>query len=440
MSIRMRSTPAIRLMTVLGFVVAGIIIALYLLSGSHLRIPLLNEPHVYEVSAQLEDADNLVRGGQVRIAGVQVGDVQAIEQHHDHVEAVMSLYSEHVPLHEGATVRVGARSLVEESYLEVRDGDGEPIESGTTLPREATQHSTQLRDVLDSLDPETRDAMSSLMQSAGEGTEGTSEDFADTLAGLGDLGRDGHTALDAIAAQSEDLTALAGHTETLLSALDTSEGAIARMVENTDRLTAATSAQSEAISGTMRKLPGVLASADSAGDSLTELSGSLAPVAANLSEAAPHLSDALAELPATSADLRGLLPSLSGTLDKAPPTLERLPRFSGDMAELIPESIAMLRDVNPMLAYLEPYGPEIAAWFANFNAISRYTDEAGVHYFRLMPILNDMSVVSPLETGEVLSYKNPIPEPGAGADPGSFDREYPKVERDPDPREEPDSE
>ncbi|MFB9730331.1 MlaD family protein [Haloechinothrix salitolerans] len=424
----------VRTTVVFAFLAATAGVVLYLLSGTSWRVPLLDEPRGYEVVAKLDDADNMVPGSQIRTAGVQIGDVQSIEQRGDHVRVVLSIYSEHAPWHEGVSLRVGARSLVEETYLDVRDGTGEKLQSGSVLPADAIEHSTQLRDVIASLDDKTRKRLKGLLRSAGAGTKGTSDQFADVLVGLGDLGREGHTALDAIEAQSGDLRKLVGHTRTLLDALDTGEGQLATMVENAQRVTSATSGQHQALAESMRLLPGVVNTAGEASDSLTDLSGSLAPVAGNLNQAAPHLSAALRELPATSADLRGMLPALSGVLDSAPATLDRVPRLSGDMAGLTPAAITMLRDVNPMLAYLRPYGPEVAAWFANFNAISRYTTESGVHYFRLMPYLSDMSVVSPLDTPSVVSYKNPMPKPGAGANPGPFDRDYHRVERAPDPR------
>lgn len=428
------TSPTVRTAVVLAFLAATVGVILYLLSGTSLRVPLLEEPRGYEIVATLDDTDNLVIGSQIRTAGVQIGEVQAIEQRGDHVRVVLSIYPEHAPWHEGVSVRVGARSLVEETYLDVRDGTGQPLDSGAVLPAGAIKHSTQLRDVLASMDGKTRNQLSGLLRSLGAGTKGTGDQVADVLAGLGDLGREGHTALDAIEAQSGDLRRLVGHTRTLLDALDTGEGQLATMVENAQRLTSATSGQHMALAESMRLLPGVVDSAGGAADALTELSGSLAPVAHNLNKAAPHLSAALRELPATSADVRGMLPALSTVLDRAPATLARTPRLSEDMQALTPAAITMLRDVNPMLAYLKPYGPEVAAWFANFNAISRYSTESGVHYFRLMPYLSDMSVVSPLDTPSVLSYKNPMPEPGAGANPGPYDREYPRVQRDPDPR------
>ncbi|MFJ8816605.1 MlaD family protein [Amycolatopsis thermoflava] len=403
----------------------GIMVFLY--DGTGARLPVVDDGE-YVGYVTLKDGDNIITGGRVQMAGVRVGVVRATELTPDGLRVEFALDDEVVPLHQGVAVRLGERSLVGESYLDVTDGDGPPLPSGSPVPPETVQPSTQLRDVLASLDPQTRDQLGGLVRTLGQGTEGTQEDVSRTLDGLGGLGREGHTAVDAIAAQSEDLKALADEATAVLSALDTGQGQIAALVTNTNRLTGATAGQREAIEATLREIPGTLDSLKTASVSLNKLSGALAPIAVDLKIAAPSLSAALRELPATTADLRGLLTPLSDTLDRAPDTLNRVPRLGGDVRTAIPPARSILRDVNPMLAYLKPYGPELAAYFANFNAVLQYTDESGAHYLRLTPMINE-KVQSPVPL-EVLTYTNPYPAPGTGATPGPFTGPYPRVERD----------
>lgn len=423
--------PGARLLQLACFLLAAIAAVVYMLGQTQLTVPLLEDPGDYTLTAAMDDVDNLAPAGQVRIAGVQVGEVRSVDPDGELATVVLSVYEKYAPLHEGATIRVGARSMVEETYLEIADGRGQEIESGSALPTEAVRPSVQLRDVLASLDPETRDAMSGMLRSFGAATEETRDGLRSTLIGLGKLGREGHTALDALAAQSEDLTELARATTTLLTALDTGEGQIASMVANADTLTESTAGQRDAIEATMRQLPGLLASTRDATTELSRLSKSLAPVASDLERAAPLLTSALRELPATSADLRSMLPALSSVLDRAPATLERVPTLGADIRRLVPEAVATLRDVNPVLAYLEPYGPDIAAYFASFAAATQYTDEAGHHYARLMSLYNDQAPQTAADPGEIGVYNNPYPRPGQGGRPGPFTGEYPRVEQEP---------
>jgi phospholipid/cholesterol/gamma-HCH transport system substrate-binding protein len=141
----------------------------------------------------------------------------------------------HWPLHQGLKVRIGQRSLVGESYLELRDGTGAPYPEGAVLLKDAVLPVVTLYDVYNSLEAKTRSTASQMLQGLGASTNQTREGMSATMDGLSSLGRGGHTAIDAIAAQSQDLQKLVGQTATLLQALDTGEGQIAHMVTGRTR-------------------------------------------------------------------------------------------------------------------------------------------------------------------------------------------------------------
>ncbi len=71
------------------------------------------------------------------------------------------------PLHEGSTVSVRNKTMIEETYLEITDGDGPEYASGSELPEDAVRPSVQLNDVLTSLDDGTRRDLSAVIRSSG---------------------------------------------------------------------------------------------------------------------------------------------------------------------------------------------------------------------------------------------------------------------------------
>jgi phospholipid/cholesterol/gamma-HCH transport system substrate-binding protein len=384
----------------------------------------------YTVSFDTDDVDNLIPVGDVNVAGVNVGKVASVIHQDGRAHVVVSLDPEAAPVHGGVTVRVGAKSLAGESYVDVKDGSGGPLPSGTNLPASAVQPAVQLRDVVAGLDPKTRESVSSLVRTAGAGTAGTKDDVANAMTGLGQLGREGYTAVDAIAGQSQDLTTLAQQTTAVLGALDTGQGQIATLVAQAQRLTSATSGQQQSLTDTVRRLPDVLTSTQAATGKLRELSSAAAPVAADLRDAAPYLDTALQQLPATTKDLRALLPSLTGTLRQAPATLDRVPTLAQDASALVPQLRTTMTQLNPMLGYLAPYGPELGAFFSNFGAMLNYTDEAGIHFFRLEPDLGNEQIVKgvPVQLPSILTDSNPYPAPGASLAPDGrdFTKLYPQ--------------
>ena len=423
----------VRLLALVVFFAACAYVMWVLYSGTGAKRPLVDSG-AYTMTAVMSDVDNLVQASRVEVAGVNVGEVRSVVTKPDGEHVTFTLKKEIVPLHQGATVRVGERSLVGESYIDVTDGTGKTLSSGSTLPASAVQPSVQLHDVLASLDPASRQQLQGMINAAGASTSGDQQSIAQLADGLGKLGRQGYTAADALAAQSADLKSLARQTSALMSALDTGNGQIAALVQSADQVTAAVAGQAPAVRGTLREAPKVLSTAQSATGALNALSTALSPVAKNLQASAPNLTVALRQLPATTGDLRGLLPSLDASLGKVPATLTRVPTLSKDANALIPTVETSLKDVNPMLGYIEPYGADLAAYFANFNAVLNYTDSNGAYYLRLVPIVNNYSAQLPVKagdlTGKVLgTYTNPYPAPHAGGTPGPFTGSYPKVKR-----------
>jgi phospholipid/cholesterol/gamma-HCH transport system substrate-binding protein len=417
-------------MVVLGvFLAISFAMFVYMLAQTGTRIPLVQE-QPKTLTLFTENIDNLVPASQVQIAGVRVGEVVSSDATAQGGRVIFKVTSDHWPLHQGLKVRLGQRSLVGETYLELRDGNGPPIPDGTVLPRESILPVVTLYDVYDSLDPKTRATTSQMLQGLGQSTDQTKEGISQTFDGLSSLGHGGHTAIDAIASQSEDLRKLTQQTATLLNALDTGEGQIVHLVTSANRVTRATTDQRKSFEETMRLLPTTMDNARDASDSLEQLSSSLGPVARDLRRAAPKLSEALVQLPDTTRDLHRLLPPAHEVLHRAPRTLDKVSPFSDDLDNVVDPARDVLADVNPVVGYLQPYGPDIASFFANFNAALKPQDEAGRHIIRAMLFFNEKAVASPTSISAG-TYVNPFPKPGAGNHPGPFTGQYPRVERAP---------
>lgn len=424
------SARLVQLTTLILFALLCAVVFGYLWVNSGGKIPGVTK-ETYRVSAQFPRVANLVYFADVMVAGVKVGKVQEVTPEGDSARVVMDLEN-YQPLHQGATAQIRAKTLVEESFVEILDGTGPELPPGSALPVDAGKPPTQLNDVLVALDGKTRGALADSMRSLGAATEGSKQAISDGITGLGAIGRGGHDALDALAAQSEDLKQLTGNTATVLTALNTQRGEIARLVESANRLTTATADGQRDLENVMRELPPVLRSARDASGSLTDLGDALRPVARNLDDAAPDLSAALRELPDVSRDLRALVPDLDSALANAPDTLQRVPEFSDATQELIPQTVTDLTDLNPMLGYLKPYGPELASVLTNWAQTLAHGDANG-RYFGAQLIANEQSYKGmPVNTqvGPLAKF-NPYPKPGQGYQPGPVGRPFTRVEKEP---------
>lgn len=422
--------PRLRGATVVAFVALCAVIFGFLWTQAGGRIPLVSQSG-YQVTIPMRDIDNLVFQSDVRVAGVEVGQIEEIDIDGPTAKVTLELDESVAPLHEGAVVTVRNKTMIEETYLEIRDGDGEPYPDDASLPAAAGRGSVQLNDVLTSLDAGTRKDLSGLIRSGGASTRGTRDDVDAVLAGLGDLGSNAG-ALDALAKQSADLRSLVRSSALVLDSLDVQQGRIVDLVRDAQTLTSVTSRHEHDVEELMRALPPLLERTEVAGESLRTLADPLGTVATHLRGASGDLNAALLELPATTRDLRGMVPSLDRTLTWAPATLQRLSPFQQATEPLVDTLQVNLADLNPMLEYLQPYGHDVASYWANFIGFVSSSDSNGP-IARVKPIFNANSVNLgvPLTPGTMY---NPYPAPGAHNSPRDFRGDYPRIEEDPIPR------
>ena len=430
MRINNKVLPSARLLTLITFASACALVFGYLWINSGGRIVGVSK-NGYQVSLSIPQVSNLVFDSDVMMAGVKVGAVSKLDVKGNDARVTMRLTS-NAPLHEGATVQVREKTLIEETYLEITDGRGATIRNGGSLPTGAGKPDTTLNDVLVTLNAPTRKALGSVVDSLGAVSVGSRQSISDALSGLGDLGAQGKDVLAAVSAQSGDLQQLTTNSAALLTALNTRQGEIAALVRNADILARTTAGAGSQISAAVSTLPDLLNSASTASASLKSLAVNLGPVAANLQVAAPDLNAALVELPQTSSDLKSLLPSLTSVLDSAPTTLKLVPAATSVVDNLIPSLKLDLSDVNPMLGYLEPYGHDLAAFFTNFGESFATGDAAG-NALRVFVTLNEESIKDiPVNTNiGPLNKLNPYPAAGQATNPGPWNGTYPRVQADP---------
>ena len=114
-----------------------VIVAVFLAYNANTGLPFVPS---YRISAEVPNANSLVPGNEVRIGGVRVGLVEAIEpQAHDDgtVSAVLDLKldSDLEPLPDDSTMIVRARSALGLKYLEIAKGSSsEGYAQGATVP------------------------------------------------------------------------------------------------------------------------------------------------------------------------------------------------------------------------------------------------------------------------------------------------------------------
>src|SRR6476661_10696275 len=106
-------------------------------------------PPAYRVAFTVRDADALVNGSDVRIAGIPVGKVTSITLDNFGARVVMSIDPRYRPIYTDATALIRPKSLLGEKYVDLTRGrSNEEVPDGGSLPESQAFTQVELDQVL----------------------------------------------------------------------------------------------------------------------------------------------------------------------------------------------------------------------------------------------------------------------------------------------------
>ena len=145
----------------------------------------------YRVSAIVPNANQLIPGNEVRIGGVRVGVVEAVEPQQSEEGEVtakldLKLDAKYEPVPVDSTILIRARSALGLKYVEIGQGtSSEGYEAGSTIPLEAANvEPVEIDEVLSTFDEPTREAIQNNLVEFGNAVAARGPDIN---AALGDL-------------------------------------------------------------------------------------------------------------------------------------------------------------------------------------------------------------------------------------------------------------
>jgi virulence factor Mce-like protein len=226
---------------------ATVILAFALISISGLLFLALNTgqrfgplPPQYRVSFDVKDADGLVEGSDVRIAGIPVGKVLAVMTTSRGARVTMGLEpgKGYDPVYTDGTVLIRPKSLQGEKYVDLQRGvSNVEIPDGGLLPPSQAFTQVEIDQVLNSSDPTTRAAMSANIITLGQGLKGRGADLNATIPELRRIAEH----LTSVSSRFKDRTAQIDHilvdTDTILTTLSDEHAQLATLLQSADSVT-----------------------------------------------------------------------------------------------------------------------------------------------------------------------------------------------------------
>jgi phospholipid/cholesterol/gamma-HCH transport system substrate-binding protein len=342
-----------RLLTMVAFALScfGLLLFLWLSFGG--PIPL--RPKGYQVQVAFPEATTLATEADVRIAGVSVGKVRKLDLSPGRTRtlATLELDSAYAPLHRGARAILRQKTLLGETYVELRPGRGPGIPEGGRLADAHVADTVQLDEIFDALDPQTRAAFRGWQQDLARGIDGHGRDLNDALGTLPGFAADGADVLGVLDTHRAALGRLVGNTAVVFRALTADEGQLQALITSSKRTFDATASQAGALAETVRILPTFLDESRSTLARLQRFSGDTRPLVQDLRPVARDLKPTLKDVRALAPDLErffvNLDPVIAESARALPATREVLEGAEPLLASLHP----FLGQLNPILQYLE---------------------------------------------------------------------------------------
>jgi phospholipid/cholesterol/gamma-HCH transport system substrate-binding protein len=180
-------------------VITVLIIALAISINGNFGLPFnlsLSPPgQDYNLKASFKDANGLIRGADVVVAGHSIGQVVNVAVGRDESVASMRIGRNYAPIHRGTIARIRYSTLLAQKYIELSPVAGpEDLPGGSTIPSSETITPVDFDQFLSAFDPDTRSHIQDLVRELGGGVDARAaviNDLLDQLHGLSAESRPG---------------------------------------------------------------------------------------------------------------------------------------------------------------------------------------------------------------------------------------------------------
>jgi len=361
------------------FVVVGV--ALFLFFSSRFGGPTVRTGDPFVLRAQVTDTQGLTVRSDVRLRGVLVGHVERVRRKAGRASLSLILDGEPVTLRRGTSLRVGTKTALGESYVDLVPGPARAPElrSGVELRASAVRPAVEVDEALRALDAPTRRNLQGALADLGEGTASprTKDQVAGAVTALRTTVDRVHDAATLLQDQAGDLSRIVLGGGQVVDELARRSDRVRALVRDGRRTLDAVGARDAALRETIDEAPELLGAARAALREGRPLIDEAEPVVADLRTASPDLAAAAQAVPETSKDVDAILKGGRTLKRAARPVLAAAPELlsvAGPAARRAEPAIANLATIG---RWLEPRRRTVASWFSNTAALGTNGDEKG---------------------------------------------------------------
>jgi phospholipid/cholesterol/gamma-HCH transport system substrate-binding protein len=378
------AAPGVRLLAAAAVLAAAVVVAVLLFTGSG----------GYQVTAEFVNAGQLVKGGEVRVAGAPVGTVKSIDVSPNGLaEVKFSVNDDFAPLRVGtrAIVRPSSLSGIANRYVDLQLGpaSGDDIPDGGHLDTDHTETAVELDEVFSIFDKDTRSSLQDVIRGQATTFRGRGRQLRRGIHYLNPALSTGARLFGVLTRDNRLLTRFLVDSGTLVNTLAARRDDLTGVVRNLNTTFGALGGQQAALAESVERLPPFLRRANTtfvnlraALDDVDPLVDAAKPVAKRLGpflhEARPFAADAAPTVRDLSRTISspGETNDLIELIDSFPPlsrvALDDQNVNGASRPGAFPQTTTALTAATPTIAFARPYTPDFVGWLDDFSTTGAY--------------------------------------------------------------------
>jgi phospholipid/cholesterol/gamma-HCH transport system substrate-binding protein len=414
-------------MTAFALSCFGVLLWLWLSFGG--TVPL--QPQGYRFHVHFPEATQLAQQADVRISGVPVGKVVAIERGPDNrTDATLEMRADYAPVPRDARAMLRTKTILGETFVDLTPGNPRSgmLPDEGTLPHSAVAPTVELDEIFRAFDQPTREAFRTWMQSQAAASAGRGADINAAFAALPEFVSASDALLRELNAQEEAVSRTFAATGDFFDAISERDGQLRSLITDSNRLFRVTAERNREFAAIWEELPRFERESRLTLPRLTRFSEVGKPVAEQLQPAADEMAATFAAMGRQGREFKGFFRRLGPVITASK---RGVPAFEQTMAELPPlleDFEPWLRNFNPMIRHLDLNRREVTSFMANLTATTNARDLPDVlpraQQLGSRDPVHFLRVSAPLGPESLTFYPRPLGNSRANAyaTPGTLDR------------------
>src|SRR3954462_12231858 len=342
---------------IIGLVLISGVVAVVILSHQRLVLPgwvPLVGKDFFVIKAEMSTAQAVTPGqGQtVNIAGVQVGEISKVELKEGKAVITLRMEPRYGRVYKDATVLLRPKTGLKDMVAELEPGTSSAgrLKEGGVIPVGQTLPDVNLDEILASLDGDTRDYLTVLVDAGGQGLRGNGRRLANTIRRFEPSARYGRQVFGALALRRQNIKRVVHNLSLIMAELGHKDRQVAQFVQNSNAVFAALAHQDANLRAMLGELPSALDETQRGLGKAKTLADELGPTLGALRPGARALGPTLRQVRPF---VRGTTPVIHDEIRPfvraSRPTVKQLKPALGDLATATPDLTRTFKVVNYLL-------------------------------------------------------------------------------------------